>query len=246
MHRPDSFQRWAAVAAILSAPLAIGSLLATLPAIDYDFSTLSDPLRILRRGAAAAGWLRASMALDLFGYYLLIAPLVLVLQAWLQRRGPTWARLFAGCLLAYLVLGAAGAAVLGAATPRLLLAHAASSGDQRLAVEAVYSTLFDAVYGGVWNVLEVLLAGVGWLGFGWLLRPERPVLGVVTMVLGVACLLDAAGHLIGSRTLADPGLYIYLLLAPAWALALGVSIARRPVPQAGDGNGKHPGLTRPA
>ena len=52
----------------------------------------------------------------------------------------------------------------------------------------------------------------------------------MTMVLGVACLLDSAGNIFGSKTLADAGLYVYLLLAPAWALALGITLTRHPVP----------------
>jgi hypothetical protein len=231
MRDHDSFQRWAAVAAIVSAPLALASILLPLPAIDYDVATFADPISVLRRGAAAAGLMRASLLADMLGYYLLIAPLVMVLRTWLEPRARTWTRLFTGCLLVYVVVGAAGAAMLAAASPRLMLAHAAAtSADQRFAIESVYYTLWDTIYGGLWNIFEELVAGVGWLGIGLLLRRDRPVLGVVTIVLGAACLLDAAGNMFAWKTAADTGLYIYLLLAPAWALTLGLILLRRPLP----------------
>jgi hypothetical protein len=231
MRDRDSFQRWAAVAAIVSAPLALASIFLPLPAIDYDVAAFADPLSLLRRGAAAAGLMRASLLADMLGYYLLIAPLLMVLRTWLEPRASAWSRLYTGCLLVYVVVGAAGAAMLATASPRLMLAHAAAtSADQRFAIESIYSTLWDAIYGGLWNIFEELLAGTGWLGIGLLLRRERPVLGVVTIVLGAACLLDGAGNVFGWKTAADAGLYIYLLLAPAWALAVGITLLRHPLP----------------
>jgi hypothetical protein len=226
----DSYQRWAAIAAIVSAPVALASILSPLPALDYDLSAYAEPLGFLRLGEAGAAALRTSMLLDLLGYYLLIAPLVLVLEAWLRPRAGEWARLFAGCLIAYVLLGAVGASILASASPRLLRAYATASVAQRHTLEVVYGLLWDAIYGGLWNILEVLLAGVGWLGMGWLIRRDRPVIGVVTMVLGVSCLLDAIGNIFGWKTLAEAGLYVYLLLSVAWALALGVALLRRPVP----------------
>jgi hypothetical protein len=231
MRDHDSFQRWAALAAIISMPVALASIFLPLPAIEYDVATFADPLSLLRRGAAAAGLMRASLLADMLGYYLLIAPLVMVLRTWLEPRARAWSRLFTGSLLVYVVVGAAGAAVLAAASPRLMIAHgAATSADQRFALEALYNTLWDSIYGGLWNIFEELVAGVGWLGIGLLLRRDRPVLGVVTIVLGAACLLDGIGNIFAWKTAADAGLYVYLLLAPAWALAFGITLLRHPVP----------------
>jgi hypothetical protein len=230
MALPGSFQRWAATAAIAAAPVALASIVWPLPVIDYDLGAFADPLGFLRLGEAGAQAMRTSLLLDLFGYYLLVAPLILVLEAWLRRRAPDWARLFAGCLLTYVLLGAIGASVLAGASPRLLRMYATATAEQRHTLQLLYGTLWDAIYGGLWNILEVLLAGVGWLGLGWLLRRERPILGVVTMVLGVACLLDALGNIFGWKTVAEVGLYVYLLLAVAWPLALGINLLRRPIP----------------
>lgn len=77
-------------------------------------------------------------------------------------------------------------------------------------------------------MLEELIAGVGWFGFGYLLRRERPVLGALTMLLGAGALADSLGIMLGVPALAI-GLYLYLLLAPIWALLLGIDLLRRPV-----------------
>jgi hypothetical protein len=222
------FQRWAAIAAIVSAPLALASIIVPLPAVDWDMNVFSDPVGILRRGEQVVGPLRLSMLLDLFGYYLLIAPVILVMGAWVRARSPLGARLFTGALMVYVLLGSSGAAVLAGASPRLLRAYATAAPEQRFAIEGLYNLLWDAIYGGLWNILEVLVAGIGWLGVGLLLRRERRFVGWWTIVLGVSCLLDAAGNIFDVKSVGELGLYAYLLLAPLWALILGISLLRRP------------------
>ncbi len=227
MNNDHSFEKWAGIAAVVSAPVALASIVAPLPVVNFDMSVFTEPAGVLQRGAQVAGWLRASLLLDFFGYYLLIAPLILVLRRQLKRQAPDWARLFASCLQLYVVIGLAGAAVLAAVSPRLLAQYATVAGDRRFMVEGLYSLAWDTVYGGLWNILEVLVAGIGWLGFGLLMRRERPFAGVVTIVLGAACLIDAVGNIVGIKALSEPGLYIYLVLAPAWALGMGLKLLRQ-------------------
>jgi hypothetical protein len=219
-----SFRRFAGIVALLSAPLAVASLFAALPAVDYDFDTVTDLMLFLRTGAKGAAAGRWSMLLDMLGYYLLIAPAVICVGQSQVRRAPLWAGFFTRCVLTYVVVGAVGAAVLAAALPALMRAYPAS--DNRLMIETVYRSITDAIYGGVWNIFEELVAGVGWLGLGWLLHPRRPRLGKLTILLGLACLVDGVGNIFGLHALADPGLYVYLLLGPAWAVWLGIDLLR--------------------
>ncbi len=113
MSSGTSFARYAALCAILSAPLALASVFAPLPAIDYDFDVFLDPTRILAKGGKLSGALRTSLLL--------------------------------------------------------------------------YRLLWDTIYGRLWNILEVFVAGVGWLGVGALLRRERPLAGQLSLVLGASC-----------------------------------------------------------
>jgi hypothetical protein len=230
MRRADSFQWYAAMAALASVPLALASLAVPLHAVDYDMSAFTNPVAFLGSGGRGARLMKAGLVLDMFGYYLLLAPMLLVLGRWAWGRGGEWARLCISCLFGYVLVGACGAAVLAGVLPRLIANYPATLADQRPVLEALYLAAMDAVYGGLWNMLEVLLAGVGWLGLGVLFRRERRWLGTGTMLLGAACLADAAGNVLGLRWLSEPGLYVYLVLAPAWALVMGLDMLKRPVP----------------
>ena len=101
-------------------------------------------------------------------------------------------------------------------------------GLEREILEAVFSSVTDLVYGGLWGLLLGILAGVWWLGIGLLLRSERRILGVVTIILGIGNLLAATGGILNLEDLAMPGLFVELFLAPIWALWLGIDILRRP------------------
>jgi hypothetical protein len=223
-----SFRRFAGAAAVVSIVPALASLFVAMPAVDWDWNTISDLMLFLRTGARGAALGRWSMVADMFGYYLLIAPAVIYLGRDLQRRGGLWTRLFTSSLLAYVLIGAMGAAVLAAAMPALMTAHVTAAPAERAAIETVYRALTDAVYGGLWNILEEVVAGVGWLGLGWLKHARRPRLGKLTMALGAACLLDGLANVAGAKPVADIGLYAYLLLAPAWAVWVGLRILRDP------------------
>ena len=91
----------------------------------------------------------------------------------------------------------------------------------------------DGIYRGLWNLLEELLAGIGWLGFGLVLWAERRRLGIASMVLGAACLLDSFGTAINVDAVSSTGLTVYLVLAPVWACWIGVGLLRPAAPRAG-------------
>jgi hypothetical protein len=85
----------------------------------------------------------------------------------------------------------------------------------------------DGTYRGMWNLLEEFLAGIGWVGFGIILRASDRWLGLITIVLGIACLTDSAGTALNIDSVASIGLTIYLVLAPVWACWLGGRVLRR-------------------
>ena len=224
-----SFSRMAAIAAIASLPLAVGNLLAMLATVHFNLNGMSDPLVLLHAGWAASSLWRWSMILDIFGYYLPIVPLVLLLRSSHRRQSPNWIDLFALCLLAYCLLGAIGGAMLATALPTLIREYAsASSASHQVSLQTVFTGYTDGIYRGLWNLLEEFLAGVGWIGFGLVLRTERRRLGLVTIVLGVACLVDSSGTALNTDVIASTGLTVYLVLAPVWACWMGISLLRQP------------------
>lgn len=153
------FPRLVGICALVSTPLALGSLLLELMALNFDFAGLENPAGALGAGADRAVLVRSSLILDLFGYYLLLAPTAVFLEARPSGRAPEWVRLVTLGRLGYILVGAAGAAMLGAAWPPLIREYATVAGADRVAVQTAFLTLTNAVDKGLWNTLEVLLCG---------------------------------------------------------------------------------------
>jgi hypothetical protein len=222
-----SFPRMAGIAAIASLPLAAGNLFAMLATVHFNLAGMTNPLVLLHAGVGAAPLWRWSMILDVFGYYLPIVPLIMYLRSSLRHKSPNWIDLFALCLLAYCIIGAIGGAILATALPTLIKDYATSTlGTHRVSVQAVFTGYTDGVYRGLWNLLEEFLAGIGWLGIGMVLRAEHRRLGLTTMVLGAACLVDSLGTALNVDAISSIGLTVYLVLAPVWAAWLGVGLLR--------------------
>jgi hypothetical protein len=158
-------------------------------------------------------------------------PLILLLHSSLRHRGPNWIDLFALCLLAYCLIGAIGGAILATALPTLIREYATASSAHRLSLQSVFTGYTDGIYRGLWNLLEEFLAGIGWIGFGLVLRAERPRLGIVTVVLGAACLVDSFGTALNVDAIASAGLTVYLVLAPTWACWMGIDLLRTRSPE---------------
>jgi hypothetical protein len=66
------------------------------------------------------------------------------------------------------------------------------------------------------------------LGLGPLIQGERPALGVVTRLLGLAALLDAVGRFLNVETLFIVGIGGLFVLFPVWLLWWGIDLLRKP------------------
>ena len=229
MNSHQSFQRFAALAAIISFPLTLGSIVLSGMAIDFNMEAATNPALLLSVGADGANLSRWGMILDMLGYYLPLLPVALFLWRWLRSRNPDWVLFYTSCGLGFILIGAIGAVILAAVHPPLINAYAQASVEQRPALETVFSAVWNMVYGGMWNILGELLAGTWFLGIGLLLRSERRLFSIVTMILGISALLDSLGMILNFEGLALLGLSIYVVLAPIWALWLGIDLLRKPV-----------------
>lgn len=229
MNDNRSFQRLSAWAAILAAPLALSSLVLVLAPVNFNFEAFEKTDLFVSVGANAANMLRWSMVLDMLGSYLLLAPAALFLWHWLKPKGRTHVGLYSFCGLAFILIGAAGAAMLLAVWPPLINAYAQASGQQREILATVFGAITNAVAGGLWNTLNAIISGIWWLGIGLFLRSERRILGVVTVVLGATSLLGVIGRILTIAPLATLGLSVVLSLLPIWALWLGIDLLRKPV-----------------
>jgi hypothetical protein len=229
MNSQQSFQRFAAVTAIVSFPLALASDVLSGIAQNFNPDMAANPALMLSVGIDGANLLRWGMILDMLGYYLPLLPLALFLQRWLRPRNPDWVLFYTICGLGYILIGAIGAATLAAVQPSLILAYGQASVEQRYVLETVFITMWNMVFGGIWNILEALLAGVWFLGIGWLVRDERRIFSIVSMLLGASALLDSLGIIFGIEALFLLGVSIFVFLAPIWALWIGIDLFRQPV-----------------
>ena len=229
MNDHRSFQRFAALAAIISFPLTLGSIV--LPGIAVNFSpdVATNPALWLAVGADEANLLRWGMILDMLSYYLPLLPVALFLWRWLRPRNPDWVLFYTSCGLGYILIGAIGAVILAAVHPPLINAYAQASVEQRPVLETVFSAIWNMVYRGMWGILDTLLVGIWFLGIGLLLRGERRLFSIFSIILGISALLSSLGVILGIEAIAFFLGVIYGLLAPVWALWLGIDLLRKPV-----------------
>jgi hypothetical protein len=226
MNESSSFQRLAAVLSIVSAILAFGSIGFQAVVLGVTTDPYSNPNSILGIGASGAPLFRWGLLLDMFGYYLLLAPLALLLWSRLKPKDMNLITLYTISGLAYMLIGALGAATLAAISPPLIEGYGQASASQRQMYELVFSGFLNAVYLGLWNLLESSLSGIWWLGIGLFLRREQPALGMLTTVLGIFALLDALGRILNVQIIYTVGLAGMLLLIPIWALWFGIDLLR--------------------
>jgi hypothetical protein len=226
MNNDASFQRLAAVTSILAALLAFGSIGFQAVVLGVNTDPFSNPTSMLGIGVNGANLFRWGMILDMFGYYLLLAPLALLLWSRLKPKGMNLITLYTFCGLAYMLIGAIGAATLAAISSPLIEGYGQASGQQRQIYEVIFSGFINAVYVGLWNLLESSLSGIWWLGIGLFLRREQPALGIFTTVLGIFALLDALGRILNSQIIYTIGLAGVLLLIPIWTLWFGIDLLR--------------------
>src|SRR5205814_6908839 len=227
MNNEASFQRLAAVTSILAALLAFGSIGLQAVVLGVNTDPFSNPTHILGTGANGASLIRWGMILDMFGYYLLLAPLALLLWSRLQPKGMNLITLYTFCGLAYMLIGAIGAATLAAISPPLIEGYGHASAQQQQMYEVVFSGFINVVYVSLWNLLESSLGGIWWLGIGLLLRREQPALGIFTIVLGIFALLDALGRILNIQIIYTVGLAGVLLLISIWSLWFGFDLLGR-------------------
>lgn len=216
--------------AIISVPLAYANEIVGLLAIDFNIQILAEPSRAVTLGREAASLFQWSWPLAMFGYYLLIAPLALLLYLRLRPGRELSMSIFSAAGLFYLALGAAGTAVFWAVWPKLQAAYAVTSGAEQIAIATTFGALANGVVVGLWGIAGRFAAAVWWLGIGPALRAERTGLGWLTVLLGGLSLIAVLGYLVSIGPLAGLGTQGVLLLSPLWALWLGLDLLRHPQP----------------
>jgi len=229
MNDHASFQRLTVGITILAAISYLVSVVLLLAVMNYSFSAEAFSGAMISSGSRGANLLRWGMIFDVFGSYLLLAPLALHLWKWLKPKSPNHVTLYTLCGLAYILIGSMGAIVLSAVLPPLINDYAQASASQRENMQLVFNGFLNAVFLGLWNPLEVFLLGIWLVGLGPLIQRERRWLGIVTRLLGLSALIDSAGRFLNVEMMFIVGSSGLFLLVPIWLIWWVIDLLRRPV-----------------
>ena len=224
-------RRATAVVTIAAGVMSLASLIVGLSGADFDFEAVSESATFIALGTDAVAPVRWGLWLSMFGSYLLLVPVALLLLRWLRQDDPVVADLATVAAGFYILLGAAGASVLASTLPDLIQRYAdADTAD--VAMRAGLLNDFDLARriaeDGLQGVVQNVAGAAWFLGMGSLLRRHRPALGAAAMAVGAFLVVNAVGIMVDVEALRTIGLTGNVLLAPAWAIGMGISLLRSP------------------
>lgn len=213
-----------ALITILSGIVSIACLLLAAIGANYHFEVFNNPALLLTLPGVDASASKWSMICDMFGYYMLLLPVIYYFHDWMKNK-TAWSNLITFCGLAYVLIGAIGAAILAVVYPKSIESfHQANAAAQPL-IQSGFEFANTLVYDGMWNLLEVVFAGMWWLAIGTLLLKQKTkAASVVSVITGLFALLDALAGILSIAPLHELALNGYLYGAVIWAFVIGVVI----------------------
>ena len=224
-----TYNRPVALLTILSGLTALGCTLLAAIAVNFHFEVFNNPSLMLTLPGLNMKAGRWSMILDMFGYYMLLLPVIYYLHDWMKNK-TAWSNIITFCGLAYVLIGAIGASILAVMWPQLTHNYTTVTPAAQEIVKANFEFINTMVYGGMWNLLEMFFAGIWWFALGILLfRSKHKGIAVITIVTGCFSLLDGFSGIMESAVLHELSLNAYLYLSIVWAFWLGIFIYRKPL-----------------
>jgi hypothetical protein len=226
MSNTHNYQLRVAQVSITAGIFALASIFFTAAGADFNTGVFTNPRLLLGMTTVNVQYLKWSMILDMFGFYLLLLPALFYFHQYLQAR-TAWSFLLSWCGSACILIGAMGAGILSVVLPAYITEYQIATAVQQEIIMRNFDLANQIVYGGMWNTVEVVLAGTWWVGLGIVLKKDQPVFGTVTIVSGAASLLDGFGNMAGLKPLAEIGLNMYLVLGIAWPIWFGIQLIVR-------------------
>ena len=210
---------------LISGVIGLVSYVLVLMAVNFNFEFFNDPSQIFQTEGKSSLLLKWSMITDLFGYYLLLVPVLFFIHNWMEMK-TTWSPVFTFCGAAYIFAGALGASILGASWPMLIDKFSLATSVQQDMVKLSFENLSWMVGDGIWNIFDACMFGVWFIAVGVLVKRENKTWGWFTISIGTLSALDFIGNIFNIKIIADTALNLYLVLAPIWAILAGIAIRR--------------------
>lgn len=211
---------------ILSGVVAFISYVLVAASVNFNFDFFSNPVIIFSIPDVNIGMLRWSMIIDVFGYYLMLLPALFFIHEWIYDKTP-WRNVITFCGASYLLIGAVGASILAVTWTSFLTKFPISSAEQQETIKLLFESFSLMVGDGIWNLFDTIVGGVWWIGIGIFIKREKLFLGWFTIIVGVLSLSDGFGNILEINAIAETALNLFLILAPTWAIFLGVSILNK-------------------
>jgi hypothetical protein len=211
-----------AIASGASGAVAVASLIAAMggtPAMTGGpgafLQTVSNRLPYVR------GFFLLSMVASL-----LLVPAAVYLYLSLRHHMPGMVAVYTISGVADLLTRATSHAVVAIQGPRLMRAYQDAAGSDREFIQHTFTNTMAEL--AIKLDFADLLGGVWLIGIGWTLRRTHGSFALLTLVMGSLELLVGVGSLFSLLSGTGPHFIARMLLAPIWAIALGVVVARRP------------------
>jgi len=215
---------------LLSGVIGLVSYILVAGAINFNFEFFSDPSVIFTTEGVSRTMLKWSMITDVFGYYLLLLPVLFFIHEWLKGKSE-WRNIFTFCGTSYIFAGALGASILAAAWPVLFDRFSGATPEQQEIIKHSFENLALIVVNGIWNLFDALMFGVWFIAIGFFIKSKHQVWGWFTIIVGLLSAIDFVANALEINSVAEIALNLYLLLAPIWAIGFGLALKQNKVMQ---------------
>lgn len=219
--------RWAAVAAVLSAPVAFMALYFYLAPLSFDLQALHRPHQVLLLSEDAIRSVRLGLLGDAVGYYLLYVPIIVHFRRRLTGAycAPSGSLLDTAsvCGLLYVALGVIGVVLQASVLPVLADGYVALEATSRAPLDAAWRAVAAASLNGFW-FFECALIAIWLLVIGRACsRARMRGLSVLAALAGMAY---AGAFITGFDRITPLSRALQMLaltMAPVWTFIVGMS-----------------------
>lgn len=222
-HSPDG-RRFTGCVAIAAAVLAWACAGFYVAATNGDFAMVQRPAEFLALPAKVLGYFHLAMLLDCLGFYLPF--LIIGAYFWSQLRAEHGVKMDMTllCIVIYVILGLAGAALQMAAVGPLAQVHATGDAVNQAASENAWLALTHGAQ-GLWLFQGPVMGLWGWLVGSALHRSGRPY-GRLLMAVGLCYAGAFVAGVLGLTAVFEVVQSGFIVLLPLWSLLTGIHLLR--------------------